>query len=397
MNYFSKIILIASLISICTDASAQGLAEGYFTSEALLVPTANGSLVSIKKYNPTQAEIDNAGKPSRNSPMNYLMAPYDACNISMYSKDFESKLYSFDNKGKVSWDMTIGYSNKSVTSPVKIYKDHIYTGEGIKDKEQVMVQKVDMDGKIIWKAVLDSLENVNDIYVDSARVSVLVSFDISKKITNNNGTFSEHVYPIYFFVQFDIYTGKRIVKLYQNMANYLSSLDFKDPLINTDFSYYMNNSDSAAFMRVDKQEAASIVSQDMSRNHSIIQLKAGTESYHLLTLLSSGRNKKTYSLISDFYGKEKKYEAEIPVPVKGGDRSFIYLTAGDTIATVISNAKNINVFYTDITGKTWLYKRIDEVISPVAGTAVSNGKTYILQVEGRVKPGVVGKLKFDLY
>lgn len=398
MTYKFSVFLGLFLLSGQVPTFAQqGSAEGFFTSEANVAATENGVLVSIKKYNPTQSEIDNAAKPSKNTPMNYLMAPFESVNISMYNKGFESKLYSLDKEGKNLWNLTIGYSDKSNPSPIKIYKDFIFTGESAKDADKVTIQKIDLKGNVIWQAELDSLNNVNDIYVEDNRVSALVSFDVSKKTQHKDGTFSENIYPIYFFVQLDIITGKRIVQEYQKMANYLSSLKFSNPFLNSDYSYYLNNKDSAAFLNVTKLESATIVSQGMSKENSILKLTAGNESYHLLTLLSVGKSKKTYNLISDFYGKGKKYETELPIEYKNSDRCFIYKTAGDSIATIIGNARNITITYSDMEGKSTLHKKIDNVISPIIGAGIQSGKVYILQMEGRIKPGSVGRIKVDYY
>jgi len=398
MNYILSISL--GLLLLCGHLQTfaqQDFAEGFFTSEANVVPTDNGILVSIKKYNPTQSEIDNASKPSRNSPMNYLMAPFESVNISMYDKGFESKLYLLDKEGKNLWHMTLGYSGKSVPSPIKLYKDFIFTGESAKNSDKVIIQKIDLKGKVVWQTELDSLNNVNDIYVEDNRVSALVSFDISKKVEHKNGTVSENVYPIFFFVQLDISTGKRIVKEYQKMANYLSSLSFSNPLLNSDYSYYLNNKDSAAFLNITKLESATIVSQDMSKKNSILKLAAANESYHLLTLLSVEKNRKVYNLISNFYGKSKNYESELPIKYNNSNRCFIYKTAGDSIVTIIGNEKNISIVYSDIEGKSTLDKNIDNVISPIIGAGVSLGKVYILQIEGRIKPGSSGRLKVGYY
>jgi hypothetical protein len=313
----------------------QAFAEGYFTSEANACANNNGIFVSIKKYNPTKGEINNATKPSRNSPMNYLMAPFEATNISMYDYGFESKLYSLDNQGKVLWDITIGYSNKSTPSPIKFYKDCIFTGESTKSEGKITIQKIGLTGKILWQTELDSLNNVNAIHVDEKKVSALVSFDVTKKIEYKDGTFGDHTYPIYFFVQFDIATGKRLVKEYQKMANYLSSIDFANPLLNTDYSYFLNNKDSAFFLNTTKLESATVVSQGMDKVKSIVKLAAGEKSYHLLTVFSEGGNRKRYNLISDFYGKNKKYEFEIPVEYTISDRTFICETFGDSITPLM--------------------------------------------------------------
>ncbi|UAY53127.1 hypothetical protein [Ferruginibacter albus] len=398
MKYILLTILGLTIIFCPTSVFAQKeLAEGFFTSEANTCANNNGLFVSIKKYNPTKDEISNATKPSKNSPMNYLMAPFEATNISMYTNGFESKLYSLDNQGNVLWDVTLGYSNKSTPSPVVLYNDNIFSGESAKDEGKITIKKIDLKGKVLWQTELDSLNNVNAIYVDDKRVSALVSFDVSKKTDYKNGTFGEHVYPIYFFVQFDITTGKRLSKEYQKMANYLSSIDYLNPVLNSDYSYFLNNKDSAIFLNTTKLESATLVSEGMSKDHSILKLAAGNESYHLLTLFSDGKGIKKYKLISDFYGKNKKYESEMPVDYTTSDRAFIYRSTGDSVVTVIGNTKNISILYSDIEGRSTLYKKIENVISPVIAAGSILGRTYILQIEGRIKPGTIGRIKLDYY
>lgn len=394
MRYVSAISLLAILsFTSLPGLAQQDLPQGYFTSEANAIATGNGILVSIKKYNPTKDEIKNASKPSANAPMNYLTTPFDFINISMYDKGFESKLYSLDNEGKTRWDLTLGNSNKSVPSPIKLYNDFIFSGESVKDKNKVTIQKIDLDGKVIWQKELDSLHNVNDIYVEGDRISTLVSFDVSKRMDHGDGTFSENVYPIYFFVQLEVATGKIIKKEYQMMGNYLSGLKFSDPLINTDYSYFLHNRDSAAFLDITKQKSATIVSQNMSKENTILKLAAGTESYHLLTALALENNKTTYNLISDFYGMKKKYESRLPVDFEDLNRNFVYKNSDDKIIVVTGNSKNITITTTDMEGKTSIYKKIDQVISPVVAVAVSNDKVYVLQVEGRNVPGNAGRIK----
>ena len=381
-----------------SSLSAQNkTADGYFTSEALLAANDTGVIVSIKKYNPTQDEISKAAKPPKNAPLNYLMAPFEATNITMGNKGFESKIYALDKKGDLLWERTIGYNNKSIPSPVKIAGHTIYAGEGQKDRRAVSIQKIDQYGKVVWEKVLDSLDNVNDLFITKDRVSALVSFDVIKRNIQKNGTFSETVYPAYFFIQLNNETGELIKKEYQKMGSYLSGLGFNNPVLNTDYSYLISKPDSAAFLTVMNLENATIVSKNPNMEYSILKLSADTGSYQFLTLKPLKKGKNSYSVIYDNYARGKKYETEVPIDHSDADRQFITTTSVDSLAVVIGNPYSISMGFIDTTGKFSLYKKTSANGLPVTAVAVVSGKICILQVEGRNKPGAIGKLKVDYY
>ncbi len=372
--------------------------EGFFTSEAAAVALGEDIIVSVKKYNPTAEEIANAIKLSKNAPMNYLQAPPEATNISMYSKSFESVIYCLDKAGNIKWNSTLGYSNKSPASPLVIYKGFLYAGESVKDGDNVLIQKMDSSGKIIWQTKLDSLNDVNAIYVDGDKVNALVSFEGSEKITQANGSYSYHNYPVYFFVQFNNETGKKLKQEYQMMGNYLSKQGFSNPVINTDYSYYLNNNDSAAFFNVANQQSATIVSKNMSKENTILKLTAGTESNHYITALAHSKNERVYTLISDFYGKKKQYQSELPVTFgKLSTRFFIYKNENDSLLTIINSGNDIDICYTDFEGKSSLYKKIKDATNPVIAAGIISGKVFLVQLNGRNKPGLPGQLKLSFY
>lgn len=79
-------------------------AEGYFTSEAKAIETDSEIIVSVKKFNPTETDIENAIKPPKNSSWNFLMLPYEANMLLLNNKGFESKLYSLNKAGEVIWE-----------------------------------------------------------------------------------------------------------------------------------------------------------------------------------------------------------------------------------------------------------------------------------------------------
>lgn len=393
-----RFTLVFIALLTCSLSSVAQVPEGFFTSEAAALSLGDDIIVSVKKYNPTAEEIANAVKPAKNAPMNYLQVPAEATSMSLYNKGFESVIYCLNNAGTIKWNKTLGYSNKSVASPLAAYKGFLYSGESVKDTDEVLIQKMDASGQVAWQTKLDSLNDVNAIYVDGDKVNALVSFEGSEKIVNRDGSFSYHKWPVYFFVQLDITTGKKISQEYQRMGNYLSQLGFSNPLINSDFSYYLNNGDSAAFFNVATQTSATIVSQDMSRNNIILKLTAGKESNHYITLLSESKNKKLYTVISDFYAKKKKYQSELPVKfMKSVNRYFIYKNAGDSVLTIINSGESIGISYTDMEGRSSLYKNIENATGPVVAAALLPGKLCLIQLEGRNKPGQPGKIKLSYH
>jgi len=40
---------------------------------------------------------------------------------------------------------------------------------------------------------------------------------------------------------------------------------------------------------------------------------------------------------------------------------------------------------------------VNTVISPVISAGTISGKTYILQMEGRMKPGIIGRIRLEYY
>ena len=152
MNYLKKYTLACLFACIHLTTFAQlTQPEGYFTSEAKAVAVDSGIIVSIKKFNPTEADIQNAIKPPKNGPWNYLMLPYGTNKVLLNNKGFESKLYSLNKVGEVVWEYTLGYSDKSQASPVVIQDNFIFAGESDVEDNKIAIQKIDYDGNVIWK------------------------------------------------------------------------------------------------------------------------------------------------------------------------------------------------------------------------------------------------------
>jgi hypothetical protein len=67
------------------------------------------------------------------------------------------------------------------------------------------------------------------------------------------------------------------------------------------------------------------------------------------------------------------------------------------VVTIINSLKTISIIYTDPKGNSIVYKKMDHVTSPVITAGELNDKVFIVQIEGRDKPGAPGKLKASLY
>ncbi len=390
-----KQLLFALTNLIFTSATFAQPAQGYFTSEAKTVYSNDNIIVSIKKYNPTEDEIKKAIKPEKNAAMTYLQIPFTVTNASLFNNDFESSLYCLDRSGNVKWTKPLGFSKNSAASPLAIDKDFLYAGEGIKEAGKVQLQKIDMNGNIIWSKVFDSLENVNDILIAGNKVNALVSFDVSKKIVHADKTFSYNTYPIYFFLQLDATTGAVIKKEYQMMGNYLSSLGFANPYISSYQSYYLSKKDSAIFLSTLNQQSATTVSENMAKGISILNLTAGPSENHYLTI-SKDNN---YILFTDFYGKEKKYTSNLPVKVNDNpfNRTALLQTETDSMISIINSGTDINVCFTDTSGKSDCSTKKNILKAQMAGAGLIGNKPYFITVTGRDKPGMPGKIELVYY
>ena len=393
-----KMVFFFTTISL-TCLAQQNPPKGYFTSEAVGVAAGDYIIVSIKKCNPTPEEINKAVTPAKNEPMSYLQIPVIATRLSLFNKGFESKLFCLDRSGNTIWDKTLGYSKNSDPSPVTEEKGFVYSGEGSQEKGKVVIRKFDQSGKEIWKNTLDSLENVNAIAVYENKVNILASFDHLQKIENKKGEFSFKTYPIYSFIQLNPESGTIIKREYQMMGNYLSSIGFGHPIINSDQSYYLNNNDSAIFLSVANQKGATVVSEGMSRDNKILALTASPASNHYITELSKGENKNVYTIITDFYGKAKRYQSELPIPFKAdqASRYFIHLTTGDSILSVISNFDETSICYTNPGGQSQLYKKSTNSAIFIIGSLLIGSKPVLIGLEGRNKPGIAGTIKLLYY
>jgi hypothetical protein len=388
-------LLFALTNLIFTTAAFAQPAQGYFTSEAKTLYSNDNIIVSIKKYNPTEDEIKKIITPEKNAPMTYLQVPFTVTNANLFDNGFESNLYCLDRSGNVKWSKILGFSKNSTASPVAVDKDFLYAGEGVKEAGKVQLQKIDKNGTAIWSKTFDSLENVNDILIAGNIVNALVSFEVSKKVVHADKTFSYNTYPIYFFLQLDIETGAVIKKEYQMMGNYLSSLGFTNPHISSYQSYYLNKKDSAMYLSTLNQQSATTVSENLPKRISILNLIAGPSENHYLTLSKD----KDYVLFTNFYGKEKKYTSNLPVNINNNafNRTALLQTEKDSMISIINSGTDINVCYTDTTGKSDCSIKKNILKSLMVGTGLIGNKPYFITVTGRDKPGMPGKIELVYY
>lgn len=176
------------------------------------------------------------------------------------------------------------------------------------------------------------------------------------------------------------------------MGVYLSGKHFSNPVLNSEYSYFLNNLDSAAFLSTIELEKATIVSNNLAEGAKIRLLSAGPDSYHLLYEKSRSRNKTTYHLSTDYYGENKKYNVELPHEPTATDRIFIAPASPDSLFIIIGQLDKITILLVDHDGNTSIYKQIDEVLSPLLFAGYAEGKVVLVQVVGREKVGAPGKL-----
>lgn len=398
MNYLQKYTLACLLACIHLATFAQPTQpEGYFTSEAKVLAADSRVIVSVKKFNPTEADIQNAIKPPKNGPWNYLMLPYGTNKVLLNNKGFESKLYALNKVGEVVWEYTLGYSDKSQASPVVINHNFIFAGESEAEDNKIAIQKIDYNGNVIWKKELDSLDNVDDIIVSGDMVCALVSFDYYQKVVYPDNTYGNKMFPVYFYVQLNIETGEIIKKEYQKMGVYLSGKHFSNPVFNTAYSYYLSNTDSAAFISTLELDKARIVSDKLVEGSKIKQISVGPDYYHLLYTKAKSRNKNTYALYTDYYGTQKIYDVDIPLEPTSTDRIFMTPASPDSLFIIIGQPEKITILLVDHDGNTSIYKQIDEVLSPLLFAGYAEGKVVLVQVVGREKVGTPGELVVGYY
>lgn len=364
--------------------------SGYFTSECVAIHGNDKLFVSIKKYNPTSDEIKSASKAKPNEIMNYLMLPYQATNIGLGNKGFESKLYCLKDDGSTQWEKTIGYSENSEASPVTLNGNFIYTGEGQLDNQVIKIYKIDVTGSIKWEATLDSLDNVNSITTQADEVIVLASFNMRKEVPNGKGV-SYDVFPVYYFIRLNIETGELLSKQYQLMGTYLSSKGFHQTLVCDTVTYMLANADSLIYLNTLEQRNAKVVTDNFEQVNGIKNWSASEGQYSFLTTRAYN-NSNSYLFCTDNYFDLKSNTANIPLTYNPNASAFITQKEGVSYIC-ICDYQRIN-----------MYKYIDEAIvniysgdivnSSAIGFSVSDTNLFLIQMEGRDKPGKTGTLKF---
>lgn len=364
--------------------------SGYFTSECVAIHGNDKLFVSIKKYNPTSEEIKKASKAKPNELMNYLMLPYQATNIGLGNKGFESKLYCLKDDGSTQWEKTIGYSENSEASPVTLNANYIYTGEGQLDKQAIKIYKIDVNGAIKWETTLDSLVNVNSITTQADEVIVLASLNLRKEVPNGNGV-SYDIFPVYYFIRLNIETGELLSKQYQLMGTYLSSKGFHQTQVCDTVTYMLANADSLIYLNTLEQRNAKVVIDNFENVKGIKNWSASEGQYSFLTTLET-KNSNSYLFCTDNYFLLKSDTANIPLTYNPNASAFIAQKEGVSYICICDDHR-INI-----------YKYIDEAIvniysgdivnSSAIGFSVGDTNLFLIQMEGRDIPGKSGILKF---
>lgn len=374
-------------------------APGFYTSEAAAVAAGGQVYVSIKKYNPTDEELKKAKTQPSKEEMGYLQLPVFATNVSFFDKSFETGVYCFGTDGKLKWSKSVGYSTKSVPPPLAERDGFIYTGAGLQQEDKVVITKLHPDGRIAWQQQLDSLDEVDAVAVHQGKVNVLASFKHREKKFYKDNTFSYEVYPIYFFIQLDPATGAVLGKEYQMMGNYLSSIGFGHPFINTDQSYFLSKPDSAIFLTTANQRSGVVVSEKMPAGNKIQVLTAGFASYHYITGFSEGKERPVYKLFSNFYGEKKEYESVLPATWADDPMGRIYLLhhASDSVFSFFNIGMQLTVCATGKEGKTSIIKQDNNPGGLVVGAGLNGTQPFIIRLSGRTKGGEPGKLSLVFY
>jgi hypothetical protein len=190
----------------------------------------------------------------------------------------------------------------------------------------------------------------------------------------------------------NIETGEIIKKEYQKMGVYLSGKHFSNPVFNTPYSYYLSNTDSAAFLSTLELNNARIVSDKLVEGSKNKQISVGPDYYHLLYTKSKSRNKSTYALYTDYYGTQKIYDVDLPLEPTSTDRIFMTPASLDSLFIIIGQPEKITILLVDHDGNTSIYKQIDEVLSPLLFAGYAEGKVVVVQVVGKEKVGTPWEL-----
>ena len=69
-----------------------------------------------------------------------------------------------------------------------INDNYIFAGESEAEDNKIAIQKIDLNGKTVWKKELDILDIVDDIIVSGDMVCALVSFGYYQKVVYPDNT-----------------------------------------------------------------------------------------------------------------------------------------------------------------------------------------------------------------
>jgi hypothetical protein len=182
-----------------------------------------------------------------------------------------------------------------------------------------------------------------------------------------------------------------IKKEYQMMANYLTSKGYDNAFINSTQSYYLYKKDSVAFVNINNQKGANIVSGDIPKDNGILKIAAGLNSFHILTS-DPKSNKTNYTIYSDFYDRGEKYKSVIPEKFSQGEvtNTFVNKDGYDVFSTFCT-VNETSIFQTSQAGATTKFVKLNNH-GILCGVFSSNKTITLVYIEGRIKPGEQGEI-----
>lgn len=317
------------------------------------------------------------------------MLPSRASNITLFGKEFESLIYCFKENGDLNWSKRIGYSKSSIAPSFFVKDKYIYAGDGDKNESIVRLYKLGQNGDVIWESRIDSLENIDAIYADDEYVSALVSFFYSKEVNSRGGGKMFLPVRVYQVIKLKASSGKIISKKYHEMGVYLSEHHFANPEMIGHDNYYLNNTDTLAYLKVHEPRNAIFVGTKFGLNNTILAYASSRTAYSMVVL-----NKKTqqYRLCRDRYYENKTDSVVIPEAADRVKNVMMHINSEDVYVGFLERSF-FSVYRLDSTGSLTRLVLTDEFKGSVISFCRLDDKVVFLEVSGRSRAGNPGKLR----